>query len=84
MTEKENIEQSLEDEFKNIFDQWCKSLNLEPEKLAPLYSEFRPLRRDSLCPSGAAFVSTMPAPSSFCGGACCEILFRFRAFHGID
>lgn len=37
MTEKENIEQSLEDEFKNIFDQWCKSLNLEPEKLAPLY-----------------------------------------------
>lgn len=26
-------------------------------------AEFRPLRRDSLCPSGAAFVSTMPAPS---------------------
>lgn len=26
-------------------------------------SEFRPLRRDSLCPSGAALVSTMPAPS---------------------
>lgn len=25
--------------------------------------EFRPLRRDSLRPSGAALVSTMPAPS---------------------
>ena len=31
--------------------------------------EFRPLRRDSLCPSGAAFVSTMPAPSGDSGGA---------------
>ncbi len=26
-------------------------------------AEFRPLRRDSLCPSGASLVSTMPAPS---------------------
>jgi len=28
--------------------------------------------RDSLCPSGAAFVSTMPAPSGFLDGAGCE------------
>ena len=29
------------------------------------WAEFRPPGRDSLCPSGAAFVSTMPAPSGF-------------------
>lgn len=34
--------------------------------------EFRPLGRDSLCPSGAAFVSTMPAPSGFPREAGCE------------
>lgn len=28
--------------------------------------------RDSLCPAGAAFVSTMPAPSGFLDGAGCE------------
>lgn len=28
--------------------------------------------RDSLCPSGAALVSTMPAPSGFLDGAGCE------------
>ena len=32
-------------------------------------AEFRPLRRDSLCPSGASLVSTMPAPSGDNGGA---------------
>ena len=35
-------------------------------------AEFRPLGRDSLCPSGAAFVSTMPAPSGFPREAGCE------------
>ena len=34
------------------------------ENLA-VQAEFRPPGRDSLCPSGAAFVSTMPAPSGF-------------------
>ncbi len=34
--------------------------------------EFRPLRRDSLRPSGAALVSTMPAPSGFPKWAGCE------------
>lgn len=28
--------------------------------------------RDSLCPAGAALVSTMPAPSGFLDGAGCE------------
>ena len=42
------------------------------EELADEYSEFRPLRRDSLCPAGAAFVSTMPAPSGFPKWDCCE------------
>ena len=43
-----------------------KILWIEPDK-----TDFRPLGRDSLCPAGASFVSTMPAPLGFCEEAGC-------------
>ena len=43
-------------------------------------SGFRPLRRDSLCPSGATLVSTMPAPSGFLGWATGEKISGFSRF----
>lgn len=42
--------------------------------------EFRPLGRDSLCPSGATRGSTMPAPSGFLGWATGEKISGFSRF----
>lgn len=44
-------------------------------------AEFRPLRRDSLCPAGATLVSTMPAPSGFCREAGCENILHNGKHH---
>ena len=42
--------------------EYCDRLTMTVRvDLRTFNSEFRPLRRDSLCPSGAALVSTMPA-----------------------
>ena len=65
------------------FNELCEQHKLTHEErvLALAYlSEFRPLRRDSLCPSGATLVSTMPAPSGFLGWATGEKISGFSRF----
>jgi len=56
----------------------------EDDILQAAQMEFRPPGRDSLCPSGASLVSTMPAPSGDPERVAARKKdFRFCVFHDI-